>query len=547
MRVVPLREVVAYLQHVGALQMYARAAVAVTDRAVPSAPPAAPAGRPSVGAPSRARLGFLTHLERRVTSYLATLRSWFHRVLRALVTMFAAVLCVCILHVSIVTAAAGQPSGSERPSGPDRSAQSPFRLEALERDVARLPMPELRRGPVTLVVVSEPDLRLVGFAAAVSMLSLILGFLLLLQSGVGRRARARWRPTLRAMRCRLRKTPMDPDVAPKEKEESEQLAQETVPGYETTLVAEEDSDPLVGCWLARIDDALARYGASMKSMPWSTAISSHRGHVRTKNEDFGLTFTLQGFDVLVVADGCGGVPHGHQASRIAVCAAVVHLARELVGQAGHDAARVEAAVRTTFAEASRHLADAVKVYPMSGDQPVLQTTLMIGIGSADRLTLGYIGDGGAVLVRAHDGSEMRLLQPMKADGMAPNVLAAVLGPQMLGEPKVATVDRRCGDLVVMGTDGVFDYVDETFVKQLVRELVQCRGGIRQALEAALDQLAQYQDEHGYVCSDNLTLGVLAIDRSRPAFGAGYWAVPGRSEGTSADEVGQPVLGGLAQC
>jgi serine/threonine protein phosphatase PrpC len=217
------------------------------------------------------------------------------------------------------------------------------------------------------------------------------------------------------------------------------------------------------------------------------------------------------------------VPCGYQASRIAVCAAAVKLIDSLTGSA--DEAGRESAVRAAFAFAAEKLADAARIYASPDEgQSLLQTTLIIAVASTSWFTLGYIGDGGAVLVRPRDGTETHVLTPMKAEDGVPNVLAAVLGPQILGEPSVTTFERQPGDLLVMGTDGVWDFVPGSFSKQLVREIMLRRGHVGEALDAALDLLARHQDDLGHVCSDNLTLAVVAPGAERPRFGRGYWKV-----------------------
>lgn len=70
---------------------------------------------------------------------------------------------------------------------------------------------------------------------------------------------------------------------------------------------------------------------------------------------------------------------------------------------------------------------------------------------------GYIGDGGGCLLRS-SGEIFHFLKPQKADVNDLNVLSASLGPTIDGEPVFGMINRVVGDLVIVGTDGVFDKV-----------------------------------------------------------------------------------------
>jgi serine/threonine protein phosphatase PrpC len=294
--------------------------------------------------------------------------------------------------------------------------------------------------------------------------------------------------------------------------------------YRATQSEDDASDPLINCWLERLDASVRLSGGlALPHSAWSSDLRSRRGNVRSTNEDFGIGFQVHDLHVVLIADGCGGVPYGFQASRIAVCAAAAKVVDGLTVPID-DASR-ESAVRGAFAFAAEKLADAARIYALADDgQSLLQTTLIIAVASTSSFTLGYIGDGGAVLVRPRDGTETHVLTPMKAENGVPNVLAAVLGPQILGGPAVMTFQRQPGDLLVMGTDGVWDFVPGSFSKQLMREIMLRHGRVGDALDAALDLLAGHQDDLGHVCSDNLTLAVLAPGGERPRFGPGYWKV-----------------------
>ena len=60
----------------------------------------------------------------------------------------------------------------------------------------------------------------------------------------------------------------------------------------------------------------------------------------------------------------------------------------------------------------------------------LRTTLIVIVGLKDVFVWGYIGDGGALVVR-RSGAIEHLLVPQKADPAIANVLAASLGPPIV--------------------------------------------------------------------------------------------------------------------
>lgn len=497
MRVVPPPEMVAYLAGIGALEQRARAAAVL--------PPVAathPAGR----VPGRALSGAgALGLGRSIGSVIfmrieawmrdsakgvtALFRGWFH----AIASAISLSLLVLVL--------------------------APTALQATARDSTDL------HGPIG-VIAPDTDWRLIG--ALLVGYSLLGGMLLvhITRSRFGRKCSTAVKRTYERLFCRqhdrdvANQTPKDPEQPPATEHVSTGLP---VLAFQSTMSPEDALDPIVSLWFELLDSTLRLHGAmAPPDAAWSTAIRSHRGNVRTRNEDFAIAFSIDKLDVVLAADGCGGVPCGFQASRIASCAGAVDLVRQLATSNQTAVAR-EKVVYEAFNFAVGQLASAAQAYPQGDeDRSLLQTTLMIALASPDEITFGYIGDGGAVLLRARDGTEVHVLKPMKADGCALNVLAAVLGPQMLGEPRVQTIRRQIGDLLLLGSDGVWDFVPELFAKQVVRELVARGGKTVEALDVVLSALAEHTDELGYVCSDNLTLGIVDVDRSAPKFGEGFW-------------------------
>jgi len=248
-------------------------------------------------------------------------------------------------------------------------------------------------------------------------------------------------------------------------------------------------------------EAPASFTESGFAQPWTIGLASITGNVRSENQDYGLCLRGHGCEILIIADGLGGVPFGRAASRCAVQSAVQAIQGALIGRQGQPlqaiaALAMEAAAKALQAEGEkRHIAAIADG---------LRTTLIVTIANAREIGFSYIGDGGGVIIGS-DGKVRRFVKPQK---IAANVLQASLGPVIQGEPVCGTLVRQEGDLVIVGTDGVFDAVDDAFTKDVIRTAKENHGDLQQTAEQLLHELASYRDDLGYVCDDNMTLGLM---------------------------------------
>ena len=265
---------------------------------------------------------------------------------------------------------------------------------------------------------------------------------------------------------------------------------------------------------------------TISSATWRLGLATNKGNVRSENQDYGLCFQIDGHDVLIVADGCGGVPHGQKAAYLAAVSAAVSLVRTYGIAPRWHAPRVEDAAAGAIADAAHRLAvegDRLNVTDIRGG---LRTTLIVVIGNEHEIGYGYIGDGGGCVVKS-SGEVHRFLDPQKASDFAMNVLAASLGPMMEGRPVTGTLKRSPGDLLICGTDGVFDRVEEAFPKDVLRGCIQHDGDLQETAEIVVAELASFQDAAGYVCDDNLTLGIMG-DGKAPKLAPGFWLPTGEA-------------------
>jgi serine/threonine protein phosphatase PrpC len=145
----------------------------------------------------------------------------------------------------------------------------------------------------------------------------------------------------------------------------------------------------------------------------------------------------------------------------------------------------------------------------------------VAIGTKSEFHWGYIGDGALKVINAR-GQKHECMMAHRSDSTATNVLNASLGPTLHGTPQFGRRPRKPGDVLLAGTDGVFDRVDDRFTRDVIRMAIYHHGNLTQAVLASLEQLASVSDSTGaFVCDDNLSLGILA-DGRRPTFQPEFW-------------------------
>lgn len=241
-------------------------------------------------------------------------------------------------------------------------------------------------------------------------------------------------------------------------------------------------------------------------------LATHKGNVRKSNEDYGLCFAVTDCRILIVADGCGGIPHGGRAAYLATRAAADTVARAIGTQASAKDLDLETIADAAMREAAVSLAQEGERLGVVKCSDGLRTTLIVVIADRERYAYAYIGDGGGVILR-DSGNAEPFLKPQKASGSAANVLAASLGPAVEGKWNKGTLQQRAGDLLLCGTDGVFDFVDGSFPEDVGRALARFDGDLQRVADSVVRELAEARDKQGWLCSDNLTLGLIADDTS----------------------------------
>ena len=236
--------------------------------------------------------------------------------------------------------------------------------------------------------------------------------------------------------------------------------------------------------------------------PWTCGYGSVRGQVRRRNEDYALSFELEGIQVGLVADGLGGLRFGDAASYIATRSAAWYLVQYL-NRSSKRVATVDKALRA----AAMSLVLVARRFGISPSRD-LRTTLTICLGDERHWTVGYCGDGGVCVVR-QSGEVVPFMVPQKTDPRYLNVVSASLGPTPHGRPCLDRFAREPGDLLIGVSDGVADRVDPSFpVHSVLRRAVNHGGNLQNAIDEILDELASLEDEKGVTYDDNMSMILL---------------------------------------
>lgn len=208
---------------------------------------------------------------------------------------------------------------------------------------------------------------------------------------------------------------------------------------------------------------------------------------REAQEDFFLNYNDECF---VITDGVGGMPHGEVASRLAAETAIwgyKHIRQRPMYWIDKKKLlrRIVRSTNLTIWQKKRE----------PGYETGLHTTLLVCIVTPDKFFIGSVGDSSAFLYR--DG----LIDVLTTtDRDEAGRLTKALGTQRLGLVPQIRVERFLpGDLVMMASDGVADYVSE----DAMRRVFDHTGDDSQSLESAAEHLVKEAQAGG--STDNMTV------------------------------------------
>ncbi len=245
--------------------------------------------------------------------------------------------------------------------------------------------------------------------------------------------------------------------------------------------------------------------------PWGAGVASITGNVRRHNEDAAIAFEVGSTAVLIVADGLGGLPHGKDASRLAVGAAALSVAEALAASPSPPP-HPELVAQHALLESAAALCHRAMATGRAKPQDGFRTTFIAVVATPSTYGYAYLGDGGGIVVR-HGGRVDGFLVPHKANGIA-NVVTGSLGPVLQGTPAVGTLPRQPGDSLVIGTDGVFDRIEPDFAASVVQLLQAHRGDAQAVTSLIVSDFAAAKQGSTFMCDDNLTLAILCTPPPR---------------------------------
>lgn len=239
----------------------------------------------------------------------------------------------------------------------------------------------------------------------------------------------------------------------------------------------------------------------------AVAALSHPGRVRERNEDAFLVFEgapeeahSGAWQLIAVADGVGGHSAGDIASELAldaVEASLADLPRRIEELADGWRDVLDARLHDAVAAANGAVQDHARLHP---EREGMATTLVVAVLSRGWLGIAHVGDSRAYLLRgghAHaltsdhtwgmEELERGMLDPAEIEQspLRASITRAV-GLSRGHEADVAWLRLEPGDLVVLASDGLTQYVDGEGILTVTQRTPDIEGAARELVRLALD-------------------------------------------------------------
>ena len=209
--------------------------------------------------------------------------------------------------------------------------------------------------------------------------------------------------------------------------------------------------------------------------PLDCAVLSHKGMVRTHNED--AVFVDANAGIAVLADGMGGYNAGEVASGIAVKVVSGGLTAEL--SSGRELSKVDVQSGLTHAALllQQQIAAANKgIYEAAQTRPEcagMGTTIVAAVFHGNRVSIGHIGDSRCYRLRGekfeqltHDHSLLQeqidagQLTPEQAKySLNKNLVTRALGIEAIVPPDITEYRLEADDIYLLCSDGLTDMVE----------------------------------------------------------------------------------------
>ena len=233
------------------------------------------------------------------------------------------------------------------------------------------------------------------------------------------------------------------------------------------------------------------------------------GAFRPNNEDaieYGFDDS-QPFFWMVAADGMGGHQAGEVASEMMV-SSIKTAVSDIKGNYQQDwpswiKSQLEIANRTIFDEAENN-----------SKKRGMGTTVVLAIIWDRKLYVGWVGDSRAYICRngklkllTRDHSAIHYLldkgsitekEALEADSN--HLLARAIGSKQFVEVDLITEDLQRGDIMLLSTDGLHDYVPQAILENYLEKFASGQAVSETLVELSIAQGSQ----------DNITLGIVAF-------------------------------------
>ena len=217
--------------------------------------------------------------------------------------------------------------------------------------------------------------------------------------------------------------------------------------------------------------------------------ATHVGRVRAVNQD-AYYLPEAGESFAVVADGMGGHKAGEVASAMAVseftrwlrCAPVP--TEETVNYAVHEANRI--IHRTAQREADKSNMGTTLVSVWVDDEQVIECN--VGDSRA------YLLRGGALTHISRDHSlvgelveEGKITKQEAMHHPHKNYITRAIGTSSMVQPEIRTLDRKSGDVWLLCSDGMSNYIEDGELERILREQADREKCVRQLIDLALER------------------------------------------------------------
>lgn len=247
------------------------------------------------------------------------------------------------------------------------------------------------------------------------------------------------------------------------------------------------------------------------------AARSHIGLVRQVNQDRYAVQSFGDWTLSVVADGMGGASAGEVASFLAADTVVHEVERLLAGEETQPD-------RVLFQAIEHANAKIWESARQNVDYLGMGTTVVAALTNGSQMALANVGDSRAYRLRNGELEQMTrdhsLVAELVRNGQITeteaqhhpqrNIVTRSLGTAQMSDPDISCFDVGDGDLVLLCTDGLTNFVQATEMAEMLAAMTSAAQPVtEEALNQAADALIRLALERGG--ADNVTL-ILALHR-----------------------------------